>query len=63
MDGLIMRRAEPNETASSNGSISLNQNDPVFKTVGLVLAITSGKLNKLKQMNSVVRNERIVLNF
>ena len=40
-----MRRAEPNETASSNGSVSLNQNDPVFKTVGLILAITSGKLN------------------
>jgi hypothetical protein len=32
-----------NETASTNG-ISLNQNDPVFKSVGLVLAITSGKL-------------------
>ncbi|PKC12545.1 DUF803-domain-containing protein, partial [Rhizophagus irregularis] len=30
-----------NETASANG-ISLNQNDPVFKSVGLILAITSG---------------------
>jgi len=30
-----------NETASTNG-IALNQNDPVFKTVGLILAITSG---------------------
>lgn len=33
-----------NETASANG-ISLNQNDPVFKSVGLILAITSGKFN------------------
>jgi drug/metabolite transporter (DMT)-like permease len=39
----LIRRAEPNDTVNAaNGSISLNQNDPVFKTVGLILAITSG---------------------
>ena len=51
MDDFLVRRAEPNGTASANGSISLNQNDPVFKTVGLVLAITSGKL---KIMHAIV---------
>ncbi|CAG8490822.1 8960_t:CDS:2 [Funneliformis mosseae] len=37
MDDLIIRRAE-----NANGAVSLDQNDPVIKSVGLILAITSG---------------------